>query len=414
MKHRSSQIVIYAILIKINKIAKASLKNTFIYRAAASTLGLMQCAKIWYGDNKAKAKVSRQVTFESLLDTNSVLLDFQQRLKERGINWPPKKKKGELHIVYASFPSIWEEINIPPALEEFGRLSCYYTRDRSIDIRDRSAARKMIDLDFPEWISRLHERDPIDLVVTYFSGAEISPETLERIKKLGLPVITFHWDDRLHFFGRKIQNQWSGPVAVCKNYDLNLTNSPDSLFKYKAEGALAIFWPEAANPKHFAPNNEHCFDYDVSFIGARYGIREKLVNYLRINGIKVATFGPGWPAGSLNDKAMLAVYHRSKINLGFGYIGFSKYQCLKGRDFEVPSCGAVYLTSDNRDLHRVFEVGSEIVTYKNFEDCLRQIRILLQDPCKCNRLRTNSRARILAEHTWVHRFDALLSSSKYN
>lgn len=398
---------------KMIRFAKSRLRNTLAYKIIVSLLGAMQSVKIWYGEHKAKSKVSKLVTFDSLLDTNSVLLDFQRKLKERGINWPPEKMKGELHLVYASFPSIWEESNIPPALEEFGRLSCYFTRDRGIDISDRSEARKAIDSDFPVWVSWLHERDPIDLVVTYFSGAEISAETVERIKKLSLPIITFHWDDRLHFFGRRIQDQWSGPVSVCKNYDLNLTNSPDSLFKYKAEGSLALFWPEAANPKHFAPDNEQCFYYDVSFIGARYGIREKLVNYLRRNGIRVAAFGPGWPDGTLDDEAMLSVYHRSKINLGFGYIGFSKYQCLKGRDFEVPSCGAVYLTSDNPDLHRVFEVGSEIVTYKNFADCLEKIRLLLQDPCLCNRLRSNSRKRILAEHTWAHRFDALLSPTNY-
>lgn len=398
---------------RIVRFAKSRLRNTPAYRIIASLLGSMQSVKIWYGEHKARAKVSRLVTFESLLDTKPVLQDFQRRLKERGINWPPAKVKGDLHLVYASFPSIWEEINISPALEEFGRLSCYFTRDRGIDISDRFEARNAIDLDFPEWISRLHECDPIDLVVTYFSGAEISASTVEKIKKLGLPIITFHWDDRLHFFGRRIQDQWSGPVSVCKNYDLNLTNSADSLFKYKAEGALAIFWPEAANPKHFAPDNERCFDYDVSFIGARYGIREKLVNYLRKNGIRVAAFGPGWPDGTLDDEAMVSVYRRSKINLGFGYIGFSKYQCLKGRDFEVPSCGTVYLTSDNPDLHRVFEVGSEIVTYKNFADCLEKIRLLLQDPSLCNRLRANSRKRILAEHTWAHRFDTLLSPSSY-
>lgn len=393
--------------------AKRRFRNTPVYNTLISLLGVLQSAKIAFGERKARSQVSNLVTLESLLDTSTVLSAFQRNLQARAVVWPPAKKKGELHIVYASFPSIWEEINIPSALEEFGCLSCYFTRDRGIDIANRSAARRAIDTDFPAWVSQLHERHPVDLVVTYFSGAEISAGAVERVKELGIPIATFHWDDRLHFFGRKIGNQWSGPAAVCKNYDLNLTNSPDSLFKYKAAGALAIFWPEAANPRHFAPRKEQSFDYEVSFIGARYGVRERLVSYLRANGVKVATFGPGWPDGLLTDDEMLSVYHRSRINLGFGYVGFSKYQCLKGRDFEVPSCGVVYLTSDNPDLHRVFEIGSEIVTYKDFQDCLEKIRQLLDAPELCDRLRTNSRQRVLAEHTWAHRFDSLFDRRNY-
>jgi hypothetical protein len=37
--------------------------------------------------------------------------------------------------------------------------------------------------------------------------------------------------------------------------------------------------------------------YAVSFVGARYGIREEIVMALRSAGIEIAAFGQGWEGG---------------------------------------------------------------------------------------------------------------------
>ena len=177
--------------------------------------------------------------------------------------------------------------------------------------------------------------------------------------------------------------------------------------RYKQLGALAAFWPEAANPEHFYPQAS-AFEFDVSFIGAKYGIREHLIGYLQKRGIKVATFGPGWPSGNISEQHMVQIYNRSRINLGFGFIGLSKYQCLKGRDFEVPACGALYLTSNNPDLELVYDIGSEIITYSSRSDCYKKIMFLLKDPTYCQEIREAARKRVLLEHSWVHRFTELI------
>ena len=107
---------------------------------------------------------------------------------------------------------------------------------------------------------------------------------------------------------------------------------------------------------------------------------------------------------------MLEVYARSRINLGFGGVGYSlRERCVKGRDFEVPACGTVYLTSDHPDLHRVYDVGAEIVTYEGVDDCARTIRELLADPARCAAIRLAARARCEREHGWEHRFAQLFA-----
>jgi len=224
---------------------------------------------------------------------------------------------------------------------------------------------------------------------------------------MGIPTFGFHWDDKLSFRGELSEGRWSGPAAVASAYDLNLTNSPSSIIKYEAEGGLSIFWPEAANPEHFRPLDLP-FEYDVSFIGDCYGYRPIMIEYLRRNGISVETFGPGWSNGSVSEKEMVEIYARSRINLGFGGIGYSmKEQCLKGRDFEVPMCGALYLTSDNPDLHLVYDIGREVVTYTTKEECLTKIHYLLDRPEEAMAIRKAARTICLREHTWERRFESI-------
>lgn len=334
--------------------------------------------------------------------------ELVERLKKRGIQWPPKSEDRPLHILYASFPGRWERHNIPPQLEKLGDVTCYFVYERGIASDERLSMRRFIDMDFPIFMTKLHSEKPVDMVLTYFSGAEISPETIEKIKAMGIPTFSFHWDDRLYFHGRKIGNQWSGPVSVCNAYDLNLTNAPESLVKYRVEGALAMFWPEASNPEHFCPQKLP-FKYDVTFIGAKYGKRAKFIETLRRNKINVATFGPGWEGGQIPENEMVSVYAQSRINLGFGYIGFSDYKCLKGRDFEVPSCGALYLTTHNTALERVYDIGNEIVTFSGVDDCVSKITALLADPYRCAEIRRNARAAVVNRHTWSRRIESLIT-----
>jgi hypothetical protein len=265
-----------------------------------------------------------------------------------------------------------------------------------------------VDDDLMAFVEETHTRHPIDLFLGYLSGWQISPETIRKIGELGIVTCGFHLDDKPSFRGRRSGGRWTGSADLASAYDLNLTNAPSSIVKYEAEGGVALFWPEGANPDHYKPL-ELPFEYDVSFIGACYGYRPIFVDYLRKNGVSVETFGPGWPSGSVSEVSMVEIYAKSRINLGFGGIQFSlKSQCLKGRDFEVPMSGAVYLTSYNEELELVYDVPREIVTYTDKNDCLYQVRRILNDEESARNLRINARDRCLREHTWACRIRYLL------
>ena len=122
--------------------------------------------------------------------------------------------------------------------------------------------------------------------------------------------------------------------------------------------------------------------------------------------------GRGWEGGILPPEEMVRLYSRSRVNLGFGGIGHMvKVQCLKGRDFEVPMSGGLYLTSYHPALEDCYEAGKEIACYTGKRDCLSQIRHLLGHPEEAESIRRAGRARALRDHTWHSRLEGLFRAA---
>lgn len=339
---------------------------------------------------------------------NYVLSDLDMYLVDMEL--PVSLSKGH-KILFASYPSIWEVHNIERTLRRYYNTDFFYVPNTLWE--NKLSVRKYVDRNFESWVKSHLAMGKVDLIVTYFSGAEISNSTLQACRKLGVPIVTFHYDDRLHFKGKKLGGQHTGPYAVCGAYDVNYTNAPQSLSKYHSCGASAVFMPEAANPEHFRSLDLEK-KYDVSFIGAKYGRREKFIEKLKGYGLSVECFGPGWENGTLTEDQMVEVYNSSWINLGFGYIGDTTLTCLKGRDFEVPSCGVAYMTNYSKELELVYNLEKEILTYTSVEDCARKIASLLSNKRRLKSVGIQARLAVLHRHTWRHRFEQMLRENNRN
>lgn len=333
---------------------------------------------------------------------------LDQRLAQRGLSWPPSPRGRPLHILYVSVPGNWERHNLPPELSKLGEVSCFFLEDEGISVHAGwERVRKEVDEKLPGFVQTLHRKKRVDMILSYLSGAQISPGTITAIGAMGIPTFSFHLDDRRAFYGRKIGELWSGPAALCAAYDLNLSNASNSLVKYRVLEGNVLFWPEGANIDYFRPLNV-AEKYDVTFCGQRYGVRPLLVDFLRRHGVRVDCFGDDWEHGYVRDADLPTIFNQSRVNLGFGYVNESTDQCLKGRDFEAPSCGVVYLTSYNQDLPRVYKIGKEIETYQNFGECLQKVRVLLADKQRRGQLRQASRAAVTERHSWAMRVQQLL------
>ena len=237
--------------------------------------------------------------------------------------------------------------------------------------------------------------------ITYTNN---SPDVLEYFSSQGSLIVNFCLDDKLKFPGKKYNGIYASPAALASKVHLNLTSSKESLIKYYAHGGEAMFWPEAAHPEIHKPYKTN-FKYDVTFVGAKYGWRPKFIEKLQRKGLDVVCFGNNWPNGPLSNKDMIKLYSESRINLGFSGIGHSKrLMCLKGRDFEVTMSGGLYLCQNNPELSEVYEIGKEILTYRNTEDCYEKISYLLDNPDAADRIRSAGYLRAIRDHTYEKRW----------
>lgn len=332
---------------------------------------------------------------------------LRKRLLARDIK-PTPKKKGDLHIFLVFALSNWEKV-LPFALQPFGKVTIFEWRSMAFDdcSRDWLKYRDRMNVEMLKSFHKANLEQPVDAVIGYLSGYNTDPKTLSKIGEDGAVIFNFCWDDKLNFPGKIVGGRYTSPAAIASAVDLNLTNSPESIIKYAVHGGLAMFWPEAAHPDIHKPY-DLTFEYDVSFVGGKYGWRPRFIAKLKRMGIKVACFGNSWENGPLSNEEMVKLYSRSRINLGFAAVGHSKkLMCLKGRDFEVPMSGGLYLTQDNPELSLVYEVGKEIVTYQDVKDCAEKIKYLLDHPEEAAKIRKTGRERALKDHTWERHFEQI-------
>lgn len=248
---------------------------------------------------------------------------------------------------------------------------------------------------------------PVDLAWMYVSAYHCEPETLDAIRSEGALVAVLSMDDK-HAFDERPVGFPNGQRALIGAATVHLTTSIECTRWYAAEGASAYYFPEAADPLIFRKLDVPK-DIDVSFVGGWYGARRELISDLNDVGIHVECFGPGTKNGTLGREEMVRVFNRSRVNLGFGGVGESAdVTHLKGRDFEVPMSGNAYLTLFDHELAMHYRIGDEIACYRNAIDCAEQIRMMLEDPSRRERMAQAGHARAIAEHTWSLRMRRLL------
>lgn len=335
---------------------------------------------------------------------------IRRLMKNRHPHLQPKKK-GDLNILAIYHHYTWENDSLKPALERFGRVRHYDWFERFNHQRKNwhVKLKQEMNADLVEKVRQWVRTDGTDLIFTYLSGEIVFPETMQAIAELKIPSVNIAFNDKEHFVGKIRGGQAIGNRDICRWFDICWTSTEDALKKYCVEGATPVYLPEAANPDIHHPYDESR-TIDVSFVGQCYGNRPAVISRLRDHGIRAEACGYGWPDGPLSTEEMVRLYSRSRINLGFGgVIDHAGAFCLKGRDFEIPMSGGLYLTEDHPELWNVYEIGKEIVTYTGFDDMLEKIGFLLSNPEAAESIRQRGRSRALKDHTWEMRFNKVFS-----
>ncbi|MCB0185425.1 MAG: glycosyltransferase, partial [Caldilineaceae bacterium] len=250
----------------------------------------------------------------------------------------------------------------------------------------------------------------IDIFFGYLSGRQVTADTIQAIGELGIITVNISLDDTTKFWGFDEPAGHSGIAPIAAAFDICITTqATQDVAKYLSVEANPLFLPPGGNPRAFS-FTEIARDIPISFVGQAYGARLPIVKALRSAGIPIQTFGKGWPGGAISQAEMQTIYSRSLINLGFGYIGGDTALIgLKGRDFEVPLTGGLYLTTYNPDLAEYLEPGRQIDCYTSIEEMIDKINYYLAHPAQAMTIGRAGREEVLARHTWRHRFETLLN-----
>lgn len=249
-----------------------------------------------------------------------------------------------------------------------------------------------------------------DVLIAQTWACLIEPEIFSRIHQTyGTLIINIAMDDRHQYWGVKDKGEWGGTFPLIPHIDLVLTAAPECADWYMKEGCPALFFPEASDPGIFHPMPELPKIHDVCFVGGRYGIREQIVDALRKAGIRVSAFGSGWEGGRIDIDSVPKLFAQSRIILGVGTIGHCPdFYALKMRDFDAPMSGSFYLTHDNPDLALTYDVGREIMTYRDIPDCVAKALYYLDHDRERELIAYKGWLRASTEHIWTKRFNTLL------
>ncbi|MGI4789434.1 MAG: CgeB family protein [Janthinobacterium lividum] len=297
--------------------------------------------------------------------------------------------------------------------------------------------RPLVTAELLRQVRAAHAARPITLFFSYFYDACILPEAIDEIKAMGIVTVNWYCNGsyQLHLVRE-----------ISAHYDWCLVPEKFRLKDYEAMGAHPLYCQEAANPDIYKPFDV-AQEFDAVFVGQAYGERPAAIKFLHDSGIDVRVWGPGWrnfgpvsplrravrwgrrtlQGGSvpvtmpevilgdpLSDEAMVKMYNRAKINLGFSscgetHLGENRVLQVRLRDFEVPMSGGFYMVEYMEELEEFYEIGKEIICYQDMNDLAHKIKYYLAHDDEREQIRQAGRTRCLRDHTWQKRFTTAFS-----
>jgi spore maturation protein CgeB len=199
-------------------------------------------------------------------------------------------------------------------------------------------------------------------------------------------------------------------------YDLIATSLPNYVEKFERRGIKTFY-----NQLGFAPSVLESLpeierDLVVTFVGtlsSHHADRIRLLEFLaertRLNiwgmgieevseqsPIRICYRGQAW------GREMFAIFRRSQIVIN-QHIGIAGGYANNMRLYEATGCGATLVTDRKTNLQQLFDVGSEVVDYGDYAECLLRIEELLQEPARRAQIGADGQARTCRDHTYGRR-----------
>ena len=102
----------------------------------------------------------------------------------------------------------------------------------------------------------------------------------------------------------------------------------------------------------------------------------------------------------------MEVFARSKIVLNT-HISCASEDASNLRLYEATGMGACLLTDEQPSIAKLFELGSEVVTYRGVDDCVEKVSYLLEHPDEREAIAAAGQRRTLRDHSFTQRAQRL-------
>ena len=253
------------------------------------------------------------------------------------------------------------------------------------------------------------------------SGRITMDNVLLELKKAGVETITYHLD------------LWFG---LDRQKDLE----DDNFYKtighfFTVDKLMADWFNENTQVKgHFIPAgvyDKECyihkdydsdkFKYDVIFVGSKryhheHKYRSDLIDFLRKTyGSRFLHVGGDGDTGTVRGDDLNKIYAQSKVAVGDSLnINFNYPYYTSDRLFESTGRGGFTIYPRITGLEEYFEDGNDIVFYEhgNLEDLKNKIDHYLIANLEREQIRVNGHERTKKDHTYIHRWEAIMSELK--
>jgi hypothetical protein len=246
-----------------------------------------------------------------------------------------------------------------------------------------------------------------DVILFYARPNLLCNETFDALRRRWkCPLFGMNLDDKLQFFSHGIlADANDGYAQWARKFDLNLTSCRAAMDWYHRRDCVCAYLPPGfhASARLTAPDST-AFQHEFTFVGAKRHEREIIIAQLQRSGISIELFGNGWPGAKwIADPN--EIYRASQLNLGIGHPTPSLALAnLKARDFECAGAGGCYLTTYNWELALHFDIGREILCYRNLEELAELYAFYRRRPEDCLKIGQAAWRRSVTEHTWENRF----------
>jgi spore maturation protein CgeB len=236
--------------------------------------------------------------------------------------------------------------------------------------------------------------------------AALMPATVAALRRLGCKVV-FWFPDHVANLDRQVMLVAGYDAIFFKDRLLverlrDLTSAP------------VHYLPEACNPAWHRPSLRREVHPVVLLAGNLYPSRVLLLERLHGAGVPLelhSTGFPRWTKGlGVQDLAVQPDIRRHDKARAFrraaavlNNLHPAEMDSVNCRLFEAAGCGAVVLCEDRPVLGELFDRGSEVLAYANFDELMDHIRHALADPDRGTQIGDAAALRAHSEHTYQHR-----------